>query len=358
MNIANKRNPINKILIFSPNWIGDTVISTALVSLIKKEFPASAIVIAANKYVYPLWEANPLVKEIWRCELRGVSYIISYIKFFFKLKKNRFDLAIILPHCFRYALFAFFAGIPLRAAYNIGPRKIFLTHHLDYNVSLRDEHMLDNYLAILSLLGIKSGCREPVLRVAAENEIKANNFFKINQIAKDEVIIGIGPGAIYGKAKRWPKEKYVEIIGLLSSEYRPRIFVFTGPKEKILADWFKENVHNPSVIFIDHYSLSEVMSLIKKCGLFIGNDSGLAHIASAMDIRTISLFGSTSPQWTAPCGEKNITLKKHVSCGPCFAKTCSLGHYLCLNSISLEDVMCAVNIQLKKISERKYNIYQ
>ena len=115
---------INKIIIFSPNWIGDTVISTALVSSIKKELPLSSIVIAANKYVYPLWEANSLVKEVWGCEMRGPAYFISYLKFIFRLKKNHFDLAIILPHCFRYAFFAFCSGIPLRVAYNVGYRKV------------------------------------------------------------------------------------------------------------------------------------------------------------------------------------------------------------------------------------------
>lgn len=347
MNSLHKNNTINKVLIFSPNWLGDAVISTALVSSIKKEFPASSIVVVTNKYVYPLWEANPLVKEVWGCEMCGGGYIISYIKLFFKLKKYRFDLAIILPHCFRYALFAFFAGVPIRVAYGVGRRKILLTHHLDYSFSLRKEHMLDNYLAILDVIGIKSRSRELVLRVTNEDEAKTGNFLKAHQIARDEVIIGIGPGAIYGEAKRWPKEKYLEVIDALSREYKVKIFIFTGSGEKALADWFKERINHSSVILIDRFSLSEVMSLIKKCNFFIGNDSGLAHIASALNITTISLFGSTSPQWTKPCGERNVTIYKHISCSPCFARECRLGNYSCLNSISVKDVMDAVGIQLK-----------
>lgn len=348
MNIINKKNPINKILIFSPNWIGDTVISTALVSSIRKEFPLSSIVIAANKYVYPLWEANPLVKEVWGCEMRGLDYIISYIKFIFRLRKDHFDLAIILPHCFRYALFAFLAGIPLRVAYNIGHRKILLTHSLNYGASLRKEHMLDNYLAILSAVGIKSRSRELVLRVDSENEARVENLLKMNQISRDEVVIGVGPGAIYGEAKRWPKEKYARIIEALIKEYGVRVFVFSGSGEKVLGGWFRQNVHSHSVNFFYNCLLSEVMGLVKRCSLFIGNDSGLVHIASAMKIKTISLFGSTSPRWTAPCGENNIIITKHVSCGPCFARRCSLGLYSCLNSISVKDIMNAVSIQLKK----------
>ncbi len=339
---------LNKIIIFSPNWVGDSVISTVMLNPIKQEFPLATIVIAANKYVYPLWKANPLVKEVWGSETRGLAYIISYIKFFFRLKKNNFDLAIILPHCFRYALFAFFAGIPLRVAYHVGHRKILLTHYLDYNPSLRKEHMLDNYLAILKALGIESRNRELVLHVAREDETKAENFLQTHQIAKDEMIIGIGPGAIYGEAKRWPKEKYLKLINALSGAYKARIFIFTGPGEKALANWFKGKVHNSYVIFIDHSLLSEVMGLIKKCSLFIGNDSGLIHIASALNIKSISLFGSTSPKWTAPYGGNNIILYKQISCSPCFARVCNLGHYSCLNSISVKDVMNAAGAQLKR----------
>jgi len=339
---------INKIVIFSPNWLGDAVISLALVGSIKKEFPSAYIIIVANKYVYPLWEKNPLVNEVWRCELRGLGYAISYIKFLFRLKKNNFDLAIILPHCLRYALFAFLAGIPLRAAYNVGHRKILLTHPLDYSVSLRKEHIIENYLDILSLIGIKSRCRELFLRVDPVEEGKADIFLKTHQITKDELVIGIGPGAIYGEAKRWPKENYAKVIKTLTNEYKVKVFIFTGPDERALADWLKKNVLNPSAIFFDNSPLSEVMSLIKRCNLFIGNDSGLVHIASAMKIKTISLFGSTSPNWTAPCGENNINLNKNIPCAPCFARKCALGHYSCLNSISVKDVMEAVDIQLKK----------
>ena len=341
------KTKINKIIIFSPNWLGDTVISTALVSSIKKEFPSSLIVIAANKYVYPLWAGNPLVSEILRCEVRGVEGIISYVKLLLKLKKYRFDLAIILPHCFRYALFSFLAGIPLRAAYNVGYRKALLTHSLDYTDSLRAEHILENYLAVLDSIGIKLRERKLFLNVKPENGKKADDLLKANKIKSERLIIGIGPGAVYGEAKRWPKERFAELITLLGKEERAHIFVFTGTGEKILGDWLRRHTENPSVVFIHDYPLAEVMSLIKRCALFIGNDSGLGHIAAALDIKTISIFGSTSPRWTAPCGKNNITIYKQLSCSPCFTRKCRLGHCFCLASISAGEVMEAVSAQLK-----------
>jgi heptosyltransferase-2 len=347
MDIAAKKNPINKILIFSPNWLGDAVISTALVSSLKKEFPASSIIVITNKYVYPIWEANPLVKEVWGCEMSGAGCIISYFKLFLKLKDKHFDLAVILPHCFRYALFVFLAGIPLRAAYGVAHRNILLTHCLSYSLFLRKEHILDNYLAILDAVGIKSKSRELVLRIHKDNEAKADNFLKTRQIAKDKMIIGIGPGAVYGEAKRWPKERFAELITLLDKEQGAYTFVFTGPGEKMLGDWLRRHAENPRTFFIHDYPLAEVMSLIKRCALFIGNDSGLAHIASALDVKTISLFGSTSPQWTAPCGGNNLVIYKHISCSPCFARVCRLGQYACLNSISVKDVMDVVSAQLE-----------
>lgn len=340
--------PINKILIFGPNWIGDTIMSTPLVSALKESLPKAHITIAIKPYLSPLWKNNPYINEIWEVKMAPKYRLLTYWGLFKRIKKEKFDLAIVLPHCLRYVLISFLARVPGRIGYDIsGLRRRFLTHSLPYTQDLRKEHMVKNYLNILKLIGIKPKEKELILNIDYDSQKAAENTLRDKGIKSDDLIIGIAPGATYGKTKRWSEYKFAELANSIAKRYLAKIIVFISPDEKKLSYKIKKLLNKQSIILDSNCSLPEIASLIKRCRLFISNDSGLMHIASALGVKVIAIFGSSSPLWTAPYGSGHTVIKKELSCSPCFKKKCPYSNYKCLESVETEEVLTQIDKHLK-----------
>ncbi|MBP7087894.1 MAG: lipopolysaccharide heptosyltransferase II [Candidatus Omnitrophica bacterium] len=341
--------PINKILIFGPNWIGDTMMSTPLVRTLKESLPKAHITIAIKPYLSPLWKNNPYINEIWEVKMVQRYRLLTYWGLFKRIKKQKFDLVIVLPHCLRYVLISFLARIPNRIGYDISwLRKQFLNSSLAYTQDLKKEHMVKNYLGILKLIGIKPKEKELILDIDYDSQKAAENTLKDKGIKPDDLIIGIAPGATYGKAKRWPEYKFAELTNSIAKRYLAKIMVFIGPDENKLSHKIKNLLNKQSIILDNNSSLLEVASLIKRCRLLISNDSGLMHIASALGVKVIAIFGSSSPLWTAPYGNGHTVIKKELSCSPCFKKKCPYSNYKCLESVEIEEVLTQIDKHLKR----------
>lgn len=240
----NDFNKIKKIIIFSPNWIGDTVMSMPLANALRDMFPSAYIVVVAKPYVSCLWKTNDFVNAVWDFDAPGIYNFPAYLKFFRAIARRQFDLAVILPLCFRYVLFTFLAGIPYRIGYNVVPRRFFLTHALDYGLNLRSKHMVDDYLDILRIIGIKPEVKEPLLNIDLESEARASDILSKHKLSDSDLIIGIAPGAIYGKAKRWPEENYAELSDCIIEKYNAKILILAGPMERELKVAIKNRIAN------------------------------------------------------------------------------------------------------------------
>ena len=339
---------INKILIFSPNWVGDTIMAIPLVGSLRETFPSARLVMAVKPYVSSLWETNPFIDEIWLLDTDSAyKGIFSYFKLINKMKNSHFDIAIILPHYFMYALFVFLAGIKYRVGFNVRHRGIFLTKAVNYSLQLRKKHMVENYLDIIRSIGIEPERKELFLGINTEDQFYAEKILEKNRINPEDLVVGIAPGAIYGKAKRWPKEYYAGLCDELIDKYDAKIFIFVGLMEKKVAFRIKNLMQNLPIIIEPEANLRQMAYLIQRCNVFISNDSGLMHIAAAVKTRVIAIFGSTSPDWTRPYGDGHIILRKPMACSPCFKKKCPYGTYDCLRSIVVKDVLEAVETQIK-----------
>jgi heptosyltransferase-2 len=236
------------------------------------------------------------------------------------------------------------AGIRIRIGYNVEQRGIFLTHALDYNSSLREKHMVENYLDILRAIGVEPERKELVLNIDSKTQIKVEEIMQKKGIMLEDLVIGIAPGAIYGEAKRWPKERFIELADTLIEKYNAKILIFTGPMEKELGYEIKKMMKNSPLTFNGDNPLLETAALIKRCNLFITNDSGLMHVAAAVKTKIIAIFGSTSPEWTKPYGDGHIIIRKTIDCSPCFKRKCRYRTYDCLNSITVSDILEVIDI--------------
>ncbi|MFA5146542.1 MAG: lipopolysaccharide heptosyltransferase II [Candidatus Omnitrophota bacterium] len=338
---------IKKILVFGPNWIGDTIMSGPLIDSVKRYFKDSRVVMVTRPHLSPLWRSNRAVDEVWDFTAPGTYHLASYIRLFLRIRKEKFDAMIVLPHYFRYALLAFLAGIPCRAGYDVRWRGIFLSHILKYDASVRKEHMIRNYMHIAETLGAVVNFDAPVLAVEEEMLSGRDELFKKNNIGVNDIVIGLAPGAIYGPAKRWPGERYADLASALIKEYEAKVVIFAGPGEEDICQKIRERASSTSLFFCIDRPLPEAAALIKRCAVLITNDSGLMHIAGAVGTKIIAIFGSTSPRWTGPLGEGDTVIRDPVPCSPCFRRTCRFGTYRCLRSINVEEVMEAVRGKIK-----------
>jgi len=335
-----------KIIVFGPNWVGDAVMATPMVSCLRDSFPAAHITLVTKAYLYDIWKMNPGLDETICFDLPPTPLAPEYSSMVRWLKAEKFEAAIILPHYLRHALLAFLAGIPLRIGYSVRNRRALLSNPLAYSDELRKKHMVVNYCDFLEPLGVHANLKGLLFKIEPYAGKRAEEIISSYSMIEKPRFIGLAPCARYGPAKRWPIAYYAKLAKMIRARFGVKIIVFTSLQDQEETSLLKELIADDGIFFEDHQPLGVVAALISRCKLLVGNDSGLLHIAAAVGTKTVGIFGSTSPVWTRPYGEGHIVLKKDLSCGPCFKQKCDNATYLCLNSISVEEVMAAVASQI------------
>lgn len=322
------------LLIRSPNWIGDTVLSTVLVRTIKEKFKDINITILAKRYIEELWFNNSNVDELISFDdnFRGYFELIK------NLHSRKFDTALLLPNSFSSVLITCIAGIKERIGYNTDVRGMLLTKRIQLN-GTRKKHLVYEYMEFAKIFGIDENVLKPELFVTDEEKNKANEILK-NMGSLNDLIIGICPGATYGEAKRWQKEKWIKVTLELTEKYNAKILIFGSLNENLLLSEINNNLKNRGIIFPGNLNLRMLIALIDKCKIFISNDTGPMHIAASLKVPVVAIFGSSSPAWTGPLGDNNRILYRSIPCSPCFKRSCNKENpYECLNLITSLDVL-------------------
>jgi len=334
---ANKipREGINKILIRGTNWIGDAIMTLPAVASIRATYPKAHLAILVKS----------LVADVYRL-FSGADEIIIYEKKFDsppgvlhlarRLKKEKFDLAILLQNAIEAAIIALAAGIPLRAGYDSDGRGLLLTHRIRRTEEIKKIHQVDYYLEMVKALGCVSVHREMNLETRI-NISEARDVWDKYLPGFRKDLIGIAPGATYGAAKRWFPERFSQVADQLNEEFSTRGIILGGKGDTETANQVKKLSNSKLVNLAGETNLREAIYLISQCRLFISNDSGLMHIAGALNIPTVAIFGSTNPVTTSPVGKRSVVVRKEISCSPCLKKTCPTD-FRCMKEISVDDV--------------------
>ncbi|MBP7089062.1 MAG: lipopolysaccharide heptosyltransferase II, partial [Candidatus Omnitrophica bacterium] len=316
-----------KILIFAPNWVGDTIMSMPLVRSIRAQFPDSKIILIARPHLASLWQEEAFSDGVWLFDIFNKRTPLSgYIDLALKIKKIKFDLAIILPHSFRWALLVYLLKIPKRVGYAVKGRGFLLTKSLKYKFSdITKKHMIDGYLELVRLCNIEPSYKEVFLRLSDEISERSLKILYQYGIGSSESIIAIAPGALYGPAKRWPLEYFASLADTLAKELNVKIAILGSSNEQELAMEIKELMQEKAINLTGQTDLITTAGIIKRSLLLISNDSGLMHLGVAVNTKTIGIFGSTSSRWTGPYGKaisKQRVVCSSLACSPCFKKTC------------------------------------
>ncbi len=333
-----------KILIRATNWIGDAIMTTPAVRTIRRNFPEAEISILVHPWVADVFNASPYIDHIIPYQKKSVHSGLRGIRRLSReLKRQNFDLAVLLQNAFEAALIVKLAGIPLRLGYSRDCRGILLSHAIALKKERKTIHQVHYYQGLLADAGLKPGPDKLFLKISQKDKDSAARFIK----AQDGPLIGLNPGAAYGPAKRWPAEKYADLAYRVERNYQARVMVFGTDDDRQTAAVIARRCKN-IIDLTGRTSLAEAMALIEQCRVFVTNDSGLMHVAAALNTPLAVIFGSTNPVTTGPFSKNNIILRRPLPCSPCMKTHCQQNNFACMNNIGVKDVLTAVDTLLGK----------
>ena len=270
------------------------------------------------------------------------------IKGSLNLKKKKFDLAVILHPTNRLHLVSFLAGIKRRIGYD---RKLgfLLTDKIKHSKQLGEKHEVEYSLDLVRYLGIMPEDKNLFMPIKPASEVWVEELFKQEKIGQTDKLLAIHPGASC-LSKVWPSERFADVADRLTQNYGFKVLIISGAKDIALAQNVMKNMHHPVINLAGKTSVSQLASLLKRCQLFISNDSGPVHIASSVGTPVISIFGrdqeGLSPRRWGPVGLKDRILHKEVGCIECLAHNCAK-EFICLKAIVVDEVLKVADSILK-----------
>lgn len=331
----------NKILIVGPAWVGDMVMAQSLFKLIKKLNPQTEIDVLAPAWSLPLLERMPEVSSGIIMTLgHGQLNLRERYRLGKSLRAKKYAQAIVLPNSFKSALVPFFARIPQRTGWQrelrslimndarrLDPKKYplmierFMALGLSAKEDLRGEHLLPS-------LSFSPATQEAALKRLA---LQANG-----------PILALCPGAEFGPAKRWPEEYYAEIANAkLAAGWT--VWLLGSPKDTQTCEKIMALTQQRCINLTGKTNLVEAVDLLSLASTVVSNDSGLMHIAAAVNKPLVAIYGPTSTTYTPPLHAHAKVLQLSLECQPCFQRECPLQHQRCMRDLKPQQVLHAMS---------------
>jgi heptosyltransferase-2 len=338
-----------KILIIGPSWVGDMVMAQSLFMVIKQQHPEAIIDVLAPAWSRPIIERMPEVNKAIDMPLGHGSFNIKGRKILGEnLATAHYTQSIALPNSWKSALIPWFANIPVRTGWR-GEARYLLLNDLRKLNKARLPFMVQRFVALahtkeqsqVSANIAMEHCPAPRL---IANQQRLPNLLKELSLNTDKPILVLCPGAEFGPAKQWPAKHYsTTAIHMVQKGYQ--IWVMGSKADYDIAETISSEVitHLPQHANVTNLcgqtTLEDAIDLMSIANHVVSNDSGLMHIASALDKPLVALYGATSPHFTPPLAHSAIIIAKEVDCGPCFKRICPEGHHECMQSLSPEQVI-------------------
>ena len=352
----NPLKQVRKILIRSANWVGDAVMSLPALASVRQSYPRAEIFILAKPWVAGLFQGFRDTDRVVLYQSPGIHECLrGKWRLARELRLGKFDLALHLPNSFESALISFLAGIPQRAGYNTDGRGVLLTHRVPVDGKVKSGHQVEYYLYLLRSLGFQTTGGIPALEPSPKQLKEADQILESLGVEKSDPLIGFSPGAQYGSAKEWFPDRYGELADRISREMGARILILGSLGDRLGALQISQKAGPAAVDLTGKTTLSQAIGLIARCRLFITNDSGLMHVASALGTPLVAIFGSTDPLRTGPLGKNSRVLYKPIPCAPCLRTECREDRK-CMGLITVDEVYGEVKkIWNSKIDTRGRN---
>jgi heptosyltransferase II len=330
------------IIVRMPNWIGDLVMATPILSDLRKAYPDAHITAMCRSPICELLKEDPEIDELF-CfsKASGFGRRAERRNIIEKLRKGNYDLGILLTHSFSSAWWFWLGKIRNRLGYECNGRRFLLTHSLPFPQNIQNQHLVVTYKMLLEPLGIPISETPPRLYLSQKELNDGRVLLRQHGIPEGALVVGINPGATYGSAKCWLPDRFREVTERLLRDKDVYVIYFGDLATASLVKEICAGLTSRVVNVAGLTSLRELSSLISHCDVILTNDSGPMHIADAIGTPIVALFGSTSEVVTGPY-RSGILIHKHVECSPCYQRTCPID-FRCMKKIEADEVYEAIN---------------
>ena len=335
-----------KIIVRMPNWVGDLVMATPLLSDLRKHFPRAEITAMCRGLVGELLEKDQDIDELYHFTKHSESFQrrIQRRNVIEKLNKGAYDLGILFTNSFSSAWLFWQGKVKVRLGYDCHWRRFLLNAPVTAAKDKSVRHHVITYKKLLEPLGITVSDTKPRLFLSKEEIDESKEILYQRGYQRGKTLIGMNPGAAYGSAKCWLPQRFREACRRLVEDVDTYVVFFGDAKVATLV----KNICNglcPRVINLAGIiSLRELASIIHDCDVLLTNDSGPMHIASALGTPLVALFGATDEKQTGPYNQGRV-INKNVECSPCFKRVCPID-FKCMKEISVDEVLDLVKEQI------------
>ena len=350
MNPENALASPRKLMVRAPNWVGDAVISLPALQALRERYPTAEVLVVAKPWVADIYRSQPWISGVIVYDPvekhRGYRGLLNLIR---SLRQEHFDVAILLQNAFQAAWMARQARIPVRIGYASDGRGFLLTHPLPVPSATAIGHQAYYYLNLLWRTGIiheRGPAPEPRMVLPDRVMNLAGERLKREGVDRSRLILGLQPGAAFGPAKRWLPERFAALADRCAERWGAQILLFGSAKERGLVESICRQMHAQPVNLAGATTLLEFMALLKNCQALVANDSGPMHLAAALEVPLVALFGSTNERATGPLGSHIAIVKVPVECSPCLRRTCPID-FRCMKNLTVDMAFAAVGSRLK-----------
>lgn len=323
--------PYHNILVRMPNWMGDCIMATPVLRDLRAHFPQARLTALCKAPMHTLLENNPFLDALW--PLREKRMAIR------EMRHGAFDLGVLLTNSLSSVWGMLSGKVAKRVGFRRGARSLLLTHPL--SMPKAPEHLVTTYKRLLQPLGIPLSSSAPEIFLTEQERAWAKDFLP----RSDLPVIGVHPVATYGPAKCWPAQRFRQVTEALLRR-GPCTILYFGDAHAAhaiqnIVEGLPGCVHN----LAGKTTLRQLASVMERCAVVLTNDSGPMHLADALHVPTVALFGSTCDVRTGPYRRQGRIINKRVACSPCFRRTCPID-FRCMHEITVDDVLEAVTSTL------------
>jgi heptosyltransferase-2 len=334
-----------KILIRATNWVGDAIMALPALRVVRSRFPDAEITILARPYVAAIYKNQQICDNMMFVDEK--RDIIS------EIREQKFDKALLLQNAFAAAYFVWRAAVPERIGYARDGRSLLLTKALQVPRSNEiPAHEQFYYLELLRRAGWLDVLPNETfisLDVPVENQQRCADFLLSSGAKPASFRIAIGAGASYGSAKCWPPDRFAELANQLQAQSGAEVILFGTANEAAVSSAIIAGMRHPPVDLTGKTAIEDLPALLSQCHLFIGNDSGAMHVAAAVGLPVVAVFGPTDPFGTAPVTPRCSIVQDKPYCSPCFLRRCPTDHR-CMTRITPNAVEAAARHWISSIS--------
>lgn len=335
-----------RVVILAPNWLGDVVMALPAIRDVRRHFAHAHLTAAVRPSVAKVFRAVPGVDDVLTFKRKKDEIA--------QLKAGQFDIAILFPNSFRSAWIVRRAGIPQRWGYRSDFRGPLLTTAV--RRPKQRVHFGEYYQELVRKLGIETGPLTPTIELPPAIVEASRTLLEERGWTRDRPLIGIAPGAAFGHAKRWPAKRFAALIAMAREELGAACVLLGRDDDRDASQAIEDALANNRRLVINLVGQTELLSfmgVIANCRALVANDSGALHVAAALGVPVVAIYGPTSEEFSRPltshegAGDRVVTISENVFCRPCWLRDCPIDHR-CMRRIAPERVYASLRQLLQQ----------